>query len=126
MNPRTLSCEDENEIKELLMFRKIVEVKGDTLILDDGTELIVHANGGCGGCSKGNYYIVELNNCDNIITNVEFDSEILDDNDSEYDELSFKIFVYTENRKLTVLRVDGTYGGLDYGDGYWINVKEQN
>lgn len=38
--------DDEQEIKDLLMFRKVVEVKDDTLILDNGTELQINPNEG--------------------------------------------------------------------------------
>lgn len=113
---------DEEQIKNLLLFRKIVEVKGDTLILDNGIELDVVANEGCGGCSNGWYYLTELNGCDNVITNVEFDCDDYDGND-EYYETSYKIFVYAENKKIKILQVDGSDGNGYYGTGYSIYVK---
>ena len=113
---------DEEQIKNLLLFRKIVEVKGDTLILDNGIELDVVANEGCGGCSSGWYYLTELNGCDNVITNVEFNCDDYDGND-EYYETSYKIFVYAENKKIKILQVDGSDGNGYYGTGYSIYVK---
>lgn len=113
---------DEEQIKNLLLFRKIVEVKGDTLILDNGIELDVVANEGCGGCSNGWYYLTELNGCDNVITNVEFNCDDYDGND-EYYETSYKIFVYAENKKIKILQVDGSDGNGYYGTGYSIYVK---
>ena len=81
MNRELYYCEEE-KIKELLMYRKIVKVENDTLYLDNGVELEVFPNEGCGGCNSGWYSITELNECDNVITNVEFECEDIDD---EYD-----------------------------------------
>lgn len=63
---------DTEAIKNLLLYRRIVEVKGDTLVLDNGVKLEVLANEGCGGCASGWYTLTELNGCDNAITDVEF------------------------------------------------------
>lgn len=115
----TLYEGEEDRIKELLMYRKIVKVEGDTLLLDNGTSLEFCGNEGCGGCSSGNYDVTELNGCDNIITNVEFTCD-----DGEYeDDLSYKIFVYAENQKIKLVQVDGNDGNGYYGTGYYINVK---
>lgn len=109
------------EITELLMFRKVIKVKNNTLFLDNGVKLEIFPNEGCGGCSSGWYEIIELNGCDNIITNVEFD----EDSETLYpdDDKSYKIFVYAENKKIKLLQVDGTDGNGYYGTGYTIKVK---
>lgn len=113
---------DEHEIKNLLLYRKIVEVDEDTLVLDNGTRLEVIANEGCGGCSSGWYYLTELNECDNVITNVEFCVD--DDSKDDDDDTSYKIFVYAENKKIKILQVDGSDGNGYYGTGYSIRVRE--
>ena len=76
----------EESVKELLLFRKIVKVEkldeqDGILTLDNGTQLIVQGNCGCGGCDNGWYYLYELNKCDNVITNVkcELNTEGYDD-----------------------------------------------
>ena len=56
----------EESVKELLLFRKIVKVEkldeqDGILTLDNGTQLIVQGNCGCGGCDNGWYYLYELN-----------------------------------------------------------------
>lgn len=109
------------EITELLMFRKVIKVKNNTLFLDNGVQLEILPNEGCGGCSSGWYEVTELNGCDNIITNVEFDvdSETLHSDD----DTSYKIFVYAEDKKIKLLQVDGTDGNGYYGTGYTIKVK---
>lgn len=122
---RELYYNDEKEITELLMFRKIVNVENDTLFLDNGVELEVVANEGCGGCGSGWYSVTELNGCDNAITNVEFTCEDINDVES-YDDISYKIFVYAEDKKIKILQVDGSDGNGYYGTGYTICVKVKN
>lgn len=115
---------EESKIKDLLMYRKIVKVENDTLYLDNGVELEVIANKGCGGCSAGWYEVTELNGCENAITNVEFAWDDIDDPNS-YDDTSYKIFVYAEDKKIKILQVDGSDGNGYYGTGYSIIVKEK-
>ena len=116
-------CE-ENRIRDLLLYRKIVKVENDTLHLDNGVELEVCPNEGCGGCCSGWYELVELNGCDNAITNVEFSCDDIYDKDS-YNDTSYKIFVFAEDKRIKVLQVDGTDGNGYYGSGYSIIVKEK-
>ena len=117
----TLQQCDEEQIKELLMFRKIVNVEHDILYLDNGIELRVSANEGCPACSSGWYSITELKGYDNAITNVEL---VCDDKTEEgYGDTSYKIFVYAENKQIKVLQVDGSDGNGYYGTGYTIQVK---
>lgn len=40
--------DQETEIRELLMGRKVIKVSNDTLSLDDGTTLVIEGNDGCG------------------------------------------------------------------------------
>lgn len=118
---KTIYYYETEKIKEMLLYRKIVEVKYDyILVLDDGTELEVYPNEGCGGCSSGWYDIVELNECENVITNVECVCDELDGYDGDK---SYKIFVYSENEKTKILQVDGGDGNGYYGSGYWLKVE---
>lgn len=114
---------EEEKIKELLLFRKVTKVVGDALYLDNGTELKILANEGCGGCSSGWYEVTELNECDNVITSVEI---CCDDLNDEYESYSYKIFVFAEDKKIKLLQVDGTDGNGYYGTGYAIEVRLQN
>lgn len=119
---KELYYSNENEIKDLLMFRKVIKVENSTLFLDNGVELEVVANSGCGGCSAGWYEVTELNGCDNAITNVEFICDDINDPKS-YDDTSYKIFVYAEDKKIKLLQVDGSDGNGYYGTGYTIMVN---
>lgn len=109
----------EQDMKDILLYRKIVSVEqvGDQdarLILDNGVKLDVSGNQGCGGCSNGWYYLKELNNCDNAITDVEAYSEGADE--------VYKLFVFADNKKINVLTYEGTDNGY-YGTGYSVLVK---
>lgn len=119
---RELYFSREKEITELLMYRKVIKIENGTLYLDNGVELEIVANSGCGGCSAGWYEVTELNGCDNAITNVEFVCEDINDPKS-YDDTSYKIFVYAEDKKIKLLQVDGSDGNGYYGTGYSIVVK---
>ena len=120
-----LSYQNEQEIKDLLIGRTITKVDEETLLLDNGVVLEIQGNLGCGGCEAGNYYLTELNDCPNMIMNVEFDCQDVtealtgawDDPDTTY-----RIFVYAENQKIKLMEVEGTDGNGYYGTGYWINV----
>lgn len=118
---RELYYYDENEIRELLLYRKIVKADNDTLYLDNGVELEVIGNEGCGGCSGGWYEVTEINDCNNAITDVEFveDCETKD----EYDSTSYKIFVLTADDRIKILQVDGDDGSGYYGTGYRTIVR---
>lgn len=116
---------NEEKIKELLFGRKVTvkeNGRNGILLLDNGIELEIVPNTGCGGCSSGNYELTVLNGCDNAITNVEL---AVDDYEDVYYETntSYKIFVFTEDTRITLAQVDGTDGNGYYGTGYEIYVR---
>lgn len=120
-----LTESNEEEIRSLLLYRKVVKVSDDTLALDNGTVLKFEGNWGCGGCASGEYDVTELNSCDNMITNVELVRT--DENGGPVDDWEegttvYRIFVYAENRKINLLTVEGTDGNGWYGTGYHIDV----
>ena len=110
---------NEKEVKKLLLGHSITKINGNTLKLDNGVELEFWGNEGC-CCGAGWYDITELNECQNVITNVEFEDEC---NDKWGVEHSYKIFVYAENKKIKLLQCDGDDGNGYYGTGYRIKVK---
>lgn len=112
----------ETEMKSLLLGRKIVKTEkiGDqeaVLVLDDGTELVAIGNEGCGGCGNGWYYLDELNECDNVITNVECCVEY-----DRYDDV-YHLFVYADNRKINCMQYSGSDNGY-YGTGYDLYIRK--
>ena len=109
---------DEGKIKELLIGHSIKKMNDSTLELNNGVQLEFWGNDGC-TCGAGEYDITELNECNNVITDVEFTVEDLDG----YESYSYKIFVYAENKKIKLLQCDGDDGNGYYGTGFHINVK---
>jgi len=110
-----------DKVKELLLFHKIVKViQVDDMearfILDNGVEFITIGNEGCGGCGNGWYDIFELNECDNVITNVECLTE------DESDDGRYHIFVFAEDRRINCVSYEGYDNGW-YGTGYRLYVK---
>lgn len=124
-SPKGIKEDEEDKIKELLLFRKIIKVDEDCLYLDNGVTLHIVANEGC-GCGAGMYSIVDLNTCDNVITNVELTVEEIGTELDEGSGYSYKIFVYAEDNKIKVLQVDGEDGNGYYGVGYEIFVIPNN
>lgn len=114
--------EDLDELKKVLLYRKIVEVSFNEyqgyMTLDDGTKLKLVANEGCGGCGNGWYYLTELNKCDNAITDVsiEYDTH-------NYDEV-IKVFVIAEDRRIQIVNVEGDEGNGYYGRGFEVWVEK--
>lgn len=116
--------EDIDEIKKLLLYKKITEVTINsnymtgTMKLDDGTILKIVANEGCGGCNNGWYSLEELNKCDNAITDVEL---VYDKRNS--DEV-IQIFVIAEDKRIKIIDVQGDEGNGYYGRGFTIYVEK--
>ena len=119
MKKETISFEEEEKIKSLLLLHKVVKATETSLVLENGIELEIVPNAGCLGCGSGWYSITELNVCDNIITNV----ELVCDDLEYYGEKSYKIFVFAEDRKIKLAQIDGGDGNGYYGTGYDIIVK---
>lgn len=121
--------DSEETYKQLLLYRKIVEVRGNSyqgeLVLDDGTVLKIVPNEGCSGCGAGYFYIDELNTCDNIITDVqiEYDTGRYNRNFDSNDEC-IRIFVLAEDTRIKIIDVSGNEGNGYYGRGFVIYVEK--
>ena len=50
---------DDGLYTQLLRGRYVTSVEGSVITLDDGTELYIYGNEGCGGCSSGWYWLEE-------------------------------------------------------------------
>src|SRR3954454_9508282 len=100
---------EEVEIYELLIGHRVVEVEKfdesvetsrynkwaeGRMVLDNGTQIFVLPNAGCGGCSSGWYWLESLTKVDNIITRVEFAEE----GDCESSN-TYSIFVFADNER---------------------------
>jgi hypothetical protein len=114
--------QDEEKVRKLLLGHSINKINDNILELDNGVQLEFIANEGC-CCGAGTYNITELNDCENIITNVELITERKNYSDGWSEVFSYKIFVYAENKQIKLLQCDGDDGNGYYGTGYHINIK---
>lgn len=122
MEYRTIYHSDKEKIVDLFVGKSVSRIDGNNLLLNDGTQLEIVGNDGCGGCSEGHYYVTELNECENIITNAEVEWDH-GKGDYDYNDI-IHLFVYAENRKINLLTVEGHDNGY-YGQGFWIQVKKE-
>lgn len=112
----------EQKVKDLLLYHKVVSVEQidaqtAKLILDNGVALLTKGNRGCGGCNNGWYEITDLNDCDNIITNVEC---VINAAENGYED-AYHIFVYAEDKRINLVEYEGEDNGY-YGTGYDLYV----
>lgn len=138
---------DEDRLRALLVGRKVVSARvsdespadsymvGPTgfLTLDDGTVLRVWGNDGGCSCSAGCYPLATLNDCDNVIANVEVEARP----DSDYGEDPcpacgkrdcwehqgwYRVYVFADARHL-LASFEGSDGNGYYGTGWWLSVE---
>lgn len=118
--------DDDYEISQILVGRKIISYVDDTLTLDNGTTLYIQPNDGCGGCVSGYYQLDALNTFDNVITKAEV--SVADDlTTSQYGSTTtYELFVYAEGVPTgqSVVTVSGDDGNGYYGTGFSIIVTE--
>ena len=120
-----INVPDEKEdalyiLKKVLIGHSVKKISDNELMTDNNYVLKFEGNEGCGGCSNGWYFIKQLNEYNNIITNVELSETELHNDEYEY---RYEIFVYTNNDRVRLLRCDGDDGNGYYGSGYWITVN---
>ena len=119
--------EDHDQIRSLLLGRKVKKVSDDELELDNGVLLKIEPNEGAWPDGTGDYVLKELNGIDNAITSVEFtqtEMPSIPEEDIYYDDArSYKIFVFADAVKVNMVRVEGDDGNGYYGTGYHINVR---
>lgn len=128
--------DEADKITALLLGRRIVgagekDIQGTTLfgrsytervaylLLDDGAELRIRPNEGCGGCTSGNYWINSVAAFDNAITAVEHVNKYgLGEDDDE----TLTIVVYAEGASQEAISVSGSEGNGYYGRGFRVEV----
>lgn len=115
---------EKQKISELFVGRTVAKVDEDRLRLDDGTELRIVANEGCGGCSSGWYELKALNGCENVITRAEVVDAKKDPKNEYGDEHIYTLFVYADNQKINLATIEGYDGNGYYGTGFEIVVKK--
>lgn len=129
-------CPSAETLKELLVGQSILGVRtldeSDStdgtdpvgkVVLSNGRILLVWGNDGGCSCGAGCYYLTELNDCDNIITNVEVEENPAGDEDGG--DGTYKVFVYAGHQKINLLTFVGDDGNGYYGTGWWLRVSEE-
>lgn len=122
-----LEYDDEKELSDLLVGRKIEKVDEKTLRLDDGTVLEVYGNDGGCSCGSGDYDLTALSGVDNVITAVSIETGYADGKEREYfngGDQWYRIFVYAENQQIMVAEFEGDDGNGYYGTGFNILVRK--
>lgn len=112
---------DVEKIRALLVGHKVEKVAEDHLMLDDGTVLRLEGHDGGCSCGAGDYFLKELNGCDNVITNVEFEEKPGGEEYGTYEGV-YKIFVFAEDKRL-LASFEGSDGNGYYGTGFNIAVR---
>lgn len=140
---RRLNQDEQDEITQLLVGRKVTKVDSEHLLLDDGTVIkAIGHDGGC-ACSAGCYDLSVLNGVDNIITRVAFDYHPAGDDDTPWDQPNakadyetcefgptekytghYRVFVFADNEQINLMQFDGSDGNGYYGTGFEILVRD--
>lgn len=114
---------DSDDLTPVLAGRYVTKVDGDTLTLDDGTELKFEGNNGCGWCYSGNYGLTELfqrGTPKARIMTAEVETNQL--GDSEYDDTRYTLFVIVDDERLPLAEFEGNDGSGYYGSGFQVTV----
>ena len=134
------SFTDVEEICKVLVGRRIVEarmVSGSDLIelsreaydrinnidnvgvltLDNGIQLFIEGNAGCGGCSSGWYDVSKVATTNNAIMGVRVEYT-----DKDGYETMYRLFVFSENEEVNAAVVEGSDGNGYYGTGFYVYV----
>jgi hypothetical protein len=93
-----------------------------TLVCNDGTEIEIETNAGCGGCGNGWSSFDDLKKLEknhNVITNVKCEYE----KNSWGEQNGFKLFIFYQDDMLTLEGDDG-YGNGYYGGGFYVTIKD--
>lgn len=110
-------------LREVLVGRTVTKVADDQLQLDDGRNLFITGNDGCGGCSSGWYEVTALNECPiNAIMDVQLVEE--DDGTGSSRDTTYRLFVLAQDERIELVTAEGTDGNGWYGTGFWVNVRE--
>lgn len=122
--------ENLEDLKELLIGRKIVEVDDDdeALILDNGVRLYPVGNEGCGGCVAGRWWIEHLAPYDHAITGVKIaEEDFTEDYNANCDHI-VRVFVWAESevKATEIITAKGYEDNGFYGQGYEIYVVNPN
>ena len=111
-----INKQDFEKVKDLLLYKKVIEWKEDYIILEDGTKVDVYCSDwDCCAGAGGTFKNVEL---DAAITNVEYnvvkDNEWNEDMDTRESEAVLTLFHNQNVIAQNMVEADGGNGGYYY------------
>lgn len=111
---------------QLLRGRYVTSIDGSIITLDDGTELYIQGNAGCGGCSSGWYWLEETFKRGNRKARI-MSAYVAYSEDKSEDEPArsvYTIFVMVDGNptQLPLATVRGSDGNGYYGTGFTLTA----
>lgn len=112
--------EEGEKLKELFVGKSVKKVDDEHLLLSDGTKVKLVGISDC--CAY--YDLMELNDCENVITNVVVSTDVGFGSDGYTASGTYNLFVFADNQKINLATFEGTDGNGYYGTGFWIEVEK--
>lgn len=108
---------------KLLRGRYVTSVEGSVITLDDGTELYIYGNDGCGGCESGWYWLEETFKQGSRRARIMSAYVDYDEDDKEPPSV-YTIFVMVDGNptQLPLATVRGNDGNGYYGTGFTLTA----
>lgn len=108
---------------KLLRGRYVTSIDDGTITLDDGTELYIHGNDGCGGCESGWYWLENVYKQGSRRARIMSAYVDYDEDDKEPPSV-YTIFVMVDGNptQLPLATVRGTDGNGYYGTGFTLTT----
>lgn len=116
---------DDGLYTQILRGRYVTSIDGSTITLDDGTELHIQGNAGCGGCSSGWYWLEETFKRGNRKARIMSAYVACDEDDTDEEAPSvYTIFVMVDGNphQLPLATVRGDDGNGYYGTGFTLTA----
>ena len=116
---------DDGLYTQLLRGRYVTSIEGSIITLDDGTELHIYGNEGCGGCSSGWYWLEETFRQGTRKARIMSAYVAYDEDDTDEEAPSvYTIFVMVDGNptQLPLATVRGDNGNGHYGTGFTLTA----
>ena len=103
-----------HELKEILLFKRIVEWDDSHLVLEDGTEVTIElSESDCCAYAGGKFKNVKL---DAVITDVEIGEQVSDDDDWGVRHIN-KVTIYHNQNTIALAECEAEHNGYYYSVG---------
>ena len=114
---------DDGLYTQLLRGRYVTSIDDDTITLDDGTELYIHGNEGCGGCESGWYWLEQVYKQGSRQARI-MSAYVAYGEDDEEAPSVYTLFVMVDGNptQLPLATVRGDNGNGYYGNGFTLTA----